>query len=177
MSKFKVGDRVIVANPCKSSGHDVGEGFIGYVTEDNPPLPYRVESLDGMYLYWFQEKELELLERKEVEFSPVESEFDSSLQGRKKGKNQMELVETGFPNALLMLGEVMTWAAENKGYEPNDWKNLPTPKMSLLGAASRHRVKRLAGQDNDDESGLSHLSHEAFNVMAQLELLLMGKLN
>ena len=106
----------------------------------------------------------------------IASTFNPSLETRKNDKNQMELVDTGFPNALLMLGEVMTWAAKNKGYLPNDWKEIPNPQMSLLGAASRHRNKRLKGEEFDDESGLPHLAHEAFNVMAQLELLIMGKL-
>lgn len=106
----------------------------------------------------------------------IASTFNPSLETRKNDKNQMELVDTGFPNALLMLGEVMTWAAKNKGYLANDWKDIPNPQMSLLGAASRHRNKRLKGEEFDDESGLPHLAHEAFNVMAQLELLIMGKL-
>jgi len=106
----------------------------------------------------------------------IASTFNPSLETRKNDKTQMELVDTGFPNALLMLGEVMTWAAKNKGYQPNDWKDIPNPQMSLLGAASRHRNKRLKGEEFDDESGLPHLAHEAFNVMAQLELLIMGKL-
>ena len=105
-----------------------------------------------------------------------ENPFNPSLETRKNDKNQMELVDTGFPNALLMLGEVMTWAAKNKGYLANDWKEIPNPQMSLLGAASRHRNKRLKGEEFDDESGLPHLAHECFNVMAQLELLIMGKL-
>ena len=104
------------------------------------------------------------------------NQFDSSLESRKNDKNQMELVDTGFPNALTVLGEVMTWAAKNKGYLPNDWKDIPNPSMSLLGAASRHRNKRLKGEEFDDESGLPHLAHEAFNVLAQLELLMTGKL-
>jgi len=102
--------------------------------------------------------------------------FHSPLESRKNDKNQMELVDTGFPNALMVLGEVMTWAAKNKGYLPNDWKDIPNPSMNLLGAASRHRNKRLKGEEFDDESGLPHLAHEAFNVLAQLELLMMGKL-
>lgn len=113
----------------------------------------------------------------DVESTSVdESIFDSSLDKRKNGKNQMELVETGFPNALLMLGEVMTWAGQFKGYAPNDWKEVPDPVNAFLGAASRHRLKRLSGVSNDEESDLPHLAHEAFNVLAQLELLLTGKL-
>ena len=106
----------------------------------------------------------------------IASTFNPSLETRKNGKNKMELVETGFPNAFLALGEVMTWASVHKGYLPGDWKDIPDAKNSLLAAAARHRVKRLAGQFNDDESGLPHLYHEAFNVMAQLELLITGKL-
>ena len=45
----------------------------------------------------------------------------------------------------------MTWAAENKGYKPNDWKNLPDSFMAFTGAAGRHRVKRLKGEELDDE--------------------------
>ncbi|MNF92189.1 hypothetical protein D3C84_748260 [compost metagenome] len=76
----------------------------------------------------------------------------------------------------MVLGDVMTWAAEHKNYKPNDWKDIPNPLYSFLGAASRHRNKRLAGQEFDEESGLPHLAHEAFNVLAQLELLMQGKL-
>lgn len=106
----------------------------------------------------------------------TKGDFHSPLETRKNDKNQMELVDTGFPNALMVLGEVMTWAAKNKGYLANDWKDIPNPSMTLLGAASRHRNKRLKGEEFDEESGLPHLAHEAFNVLAQLELLMMGKL-
>lgn len=109
-----------------------------------------------------------LLKTKELE--------EDSLSGRKTGKIKMELVETGFPNALLALGAVMTWAEENKGYLPNDWKDIPEPLDAFLGAAARHRTKRMMGITDDEESGLPHLAHETFNVLAQLELLLTGKL-
>ena len=102
--------------------------------------------------------------------------FDSSLEKRKNGKIKAELLETGFPNAMMALAEVMTWAADYKGYLPNDWKDIPDAKNSLLAAAARHRLKRLKGEEFDDESKLPHLYHEAFNVMAQLELLITGKL-
>jgi len=108
--------------------------------------------------------------------APSVEYISSDLTTRKNNKNQMELVDTGFPNALLALGEVLTWAALNKGYKVNDWKDLPNPEMSFIGAASRHRNKRMAGQERDDESNLLHLAHEAFNVLAQLELKITGKM-
>lgn len=159
-------------------------GYSKYVSDNSPAVltvPYDCEliSTPNKDSQWkcgyesFGENPLILLNTKE---ELTKGNFDSSLAARKNDKNQMELVDTGFPNALMMLGEVMTWAAKNKGYLPNDWKDIPNPSMSLLGAASRHRNKRLKGEEFDDESGLPHLAHEAFNVLAQLELLMMGKL-
>ena len=142
-----------VLETSKGCGSIGDQGFIGYESFGNNPMIL-----------------LNTLEE------PKENPFNPSLETRKNDKNQMELVDTGFPNALLMLGEVMTWAAKNKGYLVNDWKDIPNPQMSLLGAASRHRNKRLKGEEFDDESGLPHLAHECFNVMAQLELLIVGKL-
>lgn len=103
--------------------------------------------------------------------------YRPNLEDRKVGKVSIELVDTGFPNALWELAKVMTWAAEVKGYKPNDWKNLPNAKTALQSAASRHRMKPLLGEDFDVESGFHHKAHEAFNVLAELELLVSGKLN
>jgi hypothetical protein len=100
--------------------------------------------------------------------------LQTPLDQRKIGKNQMNLVDTGFPNALNALGQVMTWAAENKGYLPDDWKHIKDPKIAFIGAAARHRNARLRGVDCDEESNLLHLAHEAFNVLAHLELILTG---
>lgn len=188
--KFKVGDRVTLSekgiedfSPNNWGGYDVpfpmfsGDwGTIDAVRKVSDGLSieneYYVTNSTGRVYYG--EEQLELLEL--VKTVPVEDIFISPLETRKNDKNQMELVDTGFPNALMVLGEVMTWAAKNKGYLANDWKDIPNPSMSLLGAASRHRNKRLRGEEFDDESGLPHLAHEAFNVLAQLELLMMGKL-
>jgi hypothetical protein len=160
-------------------------GYSKYVSDNSPAVltvPYDCELLStpNKDSQWkcgyesFGDNPLVLLNTKD---ELTKGNFDSSLESRKNDKNQMELVDTGFPNALMVLGEVMTWAAKNKGYLPNDWKDIPNPSMSLLGAASRHRNKRLKGEEFDDESGLPHLAHEVFNVLAQLELLMMGKLN
>ncbi len=96
------------------------------------------------------------------------------LDKRKVGKVQMNLVDSGFPNAMLALGQVMTWAAENKGYLPDDWKNINEPYVAFSGAGARHRNARQRGIEFDDESKMLHLAHEAFNVLAVLELKLTG---
>lgn len=107
------------------------------------------------------------------------------LTERKIGKIQIDLFDQGFPNAVMKIAEVMTWAAENKGYKPHDWKNLPDPERAFQGAASRHNLKhnimRGAGFSADtcvdEESFLVHKAHQAFNVLAELELILTGRIH
>jgi hypothetical protein len=180
--KFKVGDKVTLSEKgvedfspnnwgkyyAPLSMFNGERGVVDEIkTDDNGDFEIYVTNSAGRVYYG--EDQLTLV-------NLVHGDSHSPLETRKNDKNQMELVDTGFPNALMVLGEVMTWAAKNKGYLPNDWKDIPNPNMSLLGAASRHRNKRLKGEEFDDESGLPHLAHEAFNVLAQLELLMMGKL-
>lgn len=106
------------------------------------------------------------------------------LEERKVGKVQMDLFDQGFPNAVFEVAKVMTWAAENKGYKPHDWKQLPNAETELSAAASRHRVKGFiqkakgvaAIDRTDEESNIVHLAHTAFNILAELELVLTGKI-
>ncbi|WP_443698932.1 dATP/dGTP diphosphohydrolase domain-containing protein [Pseudomonas sp.] len=104
------------------------------------------------------------------------------LGERKVGKVQMDLFDSGFPNAVMEVAKVMSWAAENKGYKPHDWVNLPDADTAFSSAASRHRVKGLIQKVSgvsvdkcvDEESSILHKAHEAFNVLAELELMLRG---
>jgi hypothetical protein len=100
------------------------------------------------------------------------SAFDSSKEGRKNGKIRMELVFNGMPNALLALGKCMTWAIESKGYEEDDFLTVPDGTKKYRGAMLRHDLKEILGEVTDDESGLIHATHTAWNAMARLELLL-----
>lgn len=121
---------------------------------------------------------------KAKEDSPLTS-FNPALDKRKDGKVLMHLLDQGFPNAMLELAKVLTWAGEHKGYLPHDWQNVPDPENTFQGAAGRHRVKSLiqksqglsASERVDEESGLVHKVHEAFNIMAELELILTKKIN
>lgn len=132
--------------------------------------------------HFMTSKEVELI----VEEAPaaIPSIARPVLEERKIGKISIELFDHGFPNAIMAVGEVMTWAAEHKGYKPHDWKSLPNAEVAFDAAASRHRIKRhiQAGSKlcpefrTDEESNLLHLAHEAFNVLAQLELTLTGKI-
>ena len=106
------------------------------------------------------------------------------LEERKIGKVKMHLYDEAFPNAILEIAKVMGWAEENKGYKPNDFKNLPNAETEFSAAASRHRVKGFiqkaqgvpAIERTDEESNIVHLAHTAFNVLAELELVLTGRI-
>lgn len=110
--------------------------------------------------------------------------YRPELETRKIGKIRVELVDDGFPLALREVANVMTWAQTAKGYKDHDWQNLPNAEIALAAAASRHRTDHIKqrvveGFDIDEcvdvESGLLHKAHEAFGVLAQLELMLRGK--
>lgn len=176
--KFKINDRVV----CLKNTPQVQEGWIGTIFEVavNPETSYGYCAIDdnGVDYYAFEEDELELLKSSEPSIArPI-------LEERKIGKVQMDLFDQGFPNAVFEVAKVMTWAAENKGYKPHDWVNLPDAESSFPAAASRHRVKGLiqkvsgvAVSDRvDEESAILHKAHEAFNVLAELELMVRGKI-
>lgn len=109
--------------------------------------------------------------------------YRPNLEDRKVGKIRVELVDDGFPLALREVAKVMTWAQTAKGYKDHDWQNLPNPEQGLSGATSRHRsdfiiqrqVDKLPALECvDHESEIIHKAHEAFGVLAQLELMLRG---
>ena len=108
--------------------------------------------------------------------------YRPNLEDRKIGKVGMHMVDDGFPNALREVAKVMDWAAEVKGYKLHDWKNLPNAEIAFPSAGYRHRndnsIQKALGlsasERVDHESALLHKAHEAFNVLAELELILTG---
>ncbi|MNN46150.1 hypothetical protein D3C81_1605190 [compost metagenome] len=173
-NKFATGDRVISVKDTPN----VPEGFIGTVEVDCGNVFVYSVTDDSGRSELFHENELELLSVGQKSIArPV-------LEERKVGKVQMDLFDSGFPNAITEVAKVMTWAAENKGYKPHDWKGLPSAETEFSAAASRHRVKGfiqkaegIAAIDRtDEESNIVHLAHTAFNILAELELVLTGKI-
>ena len=147
------------------------DGTVGVVEVDRHPLIVRHTHLGAT---------LEQTERPAEELGV----FRPDLETRKVGKVRVELVDEGFPLALREVAQVMTWAQTAKGYKDHDWQNLPDAEVALAAAASRHRTDHIKqrvvdGFDIvdcvDGESGLLHKAHEAFGVLAQLELMLRGK--
>lgn len=107
-----------------------------------------------------------------------------ALEDRKVGKVGMHMVIDGFPRALREVARVMTWADEVKGYKIHDWVNLPNAEIEFPAAEYRHQndnsIMKSEGtpaiERTDHESNLLHAAHKVFNSLAELELILQGKI-
>lgn len=85
------------------------------------------------------------------------------------GKVEVSLILEGFARALLEVGKVGTFGAHK--YTRNGWQSVPDGIYRYRNAADRHRLKS-AFEAVDPDSNLYHKAHEAWNVLAELELLL-----
>lgn len=166
-----------------------------FKVKDDDTMYMLTQRGNGSFFVWWYDEDKNF---KEVDYQrdAVDMHFSSGnwkfiddiarpiLEERKIGKVQMDLFDSGFPNAITEVAKVMTWAAENKGYKPHDWKQLPNAETEFSAAASRHRVKGfiqkaegIAAIDRtDEESNIVHLAHAAFNILAELELVLTGRI-
>ena len=91
------------------------------------------------------------------------------IEGKKydEGKNRMGLVLQGFSNALWEVGRVGTFGCSR--YGENNWQYLDNAKSRYLDALCRHLFQHLQGNKVDEDSGLLHLQHMAWNALALLE--------
>jgi hypothetical protein len=72
-------------------------------------------------------------------------------------------------NAVHDVVRVATFGS--KKYGDNNWKQGGgLDKLRLFAACMRHVYAWLGGQPDDPESGLPHLAHAAWNLLAILEL-------
>ena len=95
------------------------------------------------------------------------------------GKPQPDLLQVGMARALRIVQATMEYGALK--YEAHSWRKVPNAAQRYFKAAERHRQERLLPQKDerpfvlsnlDEESGLPHLAHEIFNLLALLELAL-----
>lgn len=86
------------------------------------------------------------------------------------GKPRPELIMRGFARALSAVAEVATFGA-NK-YTDDGWQEVPEAERRYTDALYRHLLKHHRGEEDDPDSGLSHLAHAAWNALAILELRL-----
>ena len=78
-------------------------------------------------------------------------------------KPRMDLIP-----ALAIMETAKVFGYGAKKYSDHNWKN-GLRIGRLLAAGLRHIFKHLAGQDNDEETGLSHLAHASCCILMALD--------
>ena len=96
-----------------------------------------------------------------------ESQSRNHTGGRKfdGGKLQYGLLP---PIALRETVKVLTFGAEK--YEPDNWKRVPDANIRYFDAAMRHLWAYKEGEQNDPETGVTHLAHALCCIMFMTEL-------
>ena len=93
------------------------------------------------------------------------------------GKRRPSLIQVGFAKAIRLVQATMEYGGIK--YEAHSWRRVPDAKTRYFEAAERHRQDRMLWLQQrpddhtgakDDESGLPHIAHEIFNLMALMEL-------
>ena len=84
------------------------------------------------------------------------------------GKPRVHLIYDAMPRALWQIAAVGTFGAEK--YTDHGWQEVPDAINRYRDAMYRHQIKRAAGELFDQDSGLLHAAHEAWNALAILEL-------
>ena len=87
------------------------------------------------------------------------------------GKPMAGLLITDFSRALLEVAKVSTYGVVKYG-SPSGWQAVPDGIQRYSNAMVRHMLSENK-TPSDDESGLLHASHIAWNALALLELKLM----
>lgn len=96
---------------------------------------------------------------------PSDNLSDYHAAKRDAGKPRVGLMLADFSNALRSVAEVSTFGAQK--YAPSSWLTVPDAEERYWDAVGRHL---LAAQGVDEESGLPHLAHAAWGLLALLEL-------
>jgi len=89
------------------------------------------------------------------------------------GKQMAGLMVRDFANALGAVADVTTFGAEK--YAPSNWLHVHGAKDRYADALFRHLLAWAGGEEADEESGMLHLSHAAWNIMAIIELEMRGQ--
>ena len=82
-----------------------------------------------------------------------------------EGKWRFSLVPT---SSLLEIISVLEFGA--KKYTQGGWKTVPNAKERYFNACVRHLTAWWGGEENDSESGLSHLAHAGCCILFLLWL-------
>lgn len=80
-----------------------------------------------------------------------------------------------FPRAIISVSNISEFGAEK--YAWNSWKSVNDGVERYQEAGARHLLESFISGPEDKDSELLHLSHQAWNAMASLELYLKEKEN
>ena len=102
--------------------------------------------------------------------------YDLTDDGKGKkydtGKPMVGTLCRVFPRALLGVGKCIEFGTR-KYPNPNNWRNVEDGEKRYLDSLMRHLLKHLSGQERDEETGLPHLFHACWNLLAITEFYLM----
>lgn len=76
------------------------------------------------------------------------------------------------PIGLIELAKVYTYGA--KKYEPHNWQR-GMPWSECADSLMRHLMCWLDGEDRDEESGLLHMAHVAWNALTLVHYAVVGR--
>lgn len=86
------------------------------------------------------------------------------------GKLMVSVVLQGFARALLEVSKIGDFGA--KKYTKNGWVEVEDGPRRYADARLRHWLKRSIGEEIDPDSKMLHLAHEAWNILAELDLFI-----
>lgn len=151
--KYKKGDRVRITD--RIDGHKFEIGEVVTITAVRTSY-YR--ATNGKDLWSICDRECEF-----VEYPGLPKNKKKEAYKLDEGKNRLDLLPI-YP--LEEVGRVLTFGA--KKYAPSAWR-AGMDWSRLYGAAFRHLFAWWRGEENDKETGLSHLAHALCCIMFLLE--------
>ena len=101
--------------------------------------------------------------------------FPDKIPGTKhdQDKPKCSQIMSMFAHALWEVSRVGTFGAEKYGM--GNWEQVEDGLNRYADAGMRHYLRMGMGEEVDQETGLYHLSHEAWNALARLELYCRSK--
>lgn len=131
-------------------------GYKLYLQESGPVPTPKVEQFISSFRY---------------EVDPTGRSANDAGAKLDSGKVMADLLQD-FNKALIAVAEVATFGA-NK-YSRGGWKSVPDGYNRYSAAMMRHWLKE-KDEDTDQDSGLLHQAHLAWNALARLQFLLEGR--
>lgn len=120
------------------------------------------------------DEDLKILNPELLTATKIKAEKNQSEVGKKydSSKPMAGSVIRVFPQAIMAVGAVIREGAK-KYPNPNNWKLNDNIEARYFDSLIRHMCKHFSGQVKDEETGLLHLIHAAWNSLAILEKYLI----